>query len=61
MERAARRPELVERPIIYGICHLRRREGADGKIPTVAPSPDRPPRVGAHSQREPRQGGAESP
>jgi hypothetical protein len=27
------RPELGERPIIYGICHLRRREGAGGKAP----------------------------
>jgi hypothetical protein len=36
MERAARRPELVERPIIYGICHLRRREGAGGTSRPVA-------------------------
>jgi hypothetical protein len=36
MERAARRPELVERPIIYGICHLRRREGAGGMSRPVA-------------------------
>jgi hypothetical protein len=38
------RPELGERPIIYGICHLRRREGAGGK----SPGPSRAPwRVGA--------------
>src|SRR5258708_26699112 len=44
MERAAMRPELGERPIIYGICHLRRREGAGGK----SPGPSRAPwRVGA--------------
>jgi hypothetical protein len=30
------RPELGERPIIYGICHLRRREGAGGKSRPVA-------------------------
>jgi len=30
VERAAMRPELGERPIIYGRCHLRRREGAGG-------------------------------
>jgi hypothetical protein len=36
IERAARRPELVERPIIYGICHLRRREGAGGMSRPVA-------------------------
>ena len=36
MERAASRPELVERPIIYGICHLRRREGAGGTSRPVA-------------------------
>jgi len=30
------RPELGERPIIYGICHLRRREGAGGMSRPVA-------------------------
>jgi len=36
IERAARRPELVERPIIYGICHLRRREDPGGMSRSVA-------------------------
>jgi hypothetical protein len=32
--------ELVERPIIYGICHLRRREGAGGMSrPAALPRP----------------------
>ena len=34
MERAASRPELVERPIIYGICHLR-----PARVQVASPGP----------------------
>jgi hypothetical protein len=33
MERAARRPELGERPIVYGICHLRPARGCRWRVP----------------------------
>jgi hypothetical protein len=33
------RPELGERPIIYGICHLRRRHGAGWHVPARRGNP----------------------